>query len=243
MIMIKDYSPSQVTQVVSGDAVQSMVHDLRTPMTVIKGNLQLLLSGIMGHLSEEQLMLIQRSVGPLEELILMTENLLQASSLEKSGFSLKLEPTELDKLLSDTIDFYSTAFKQREMEIYRHGNTFGTTLRVDAHWMKRVLSNLIWNAYKFTPDHGKVILYVRHSGDNLELVVEDNGRGIPAEKLAEIFDKYAQASPNRDCKLGSGLGLWISKRILEMHGGSIRAESEPGIGSRFILTIPSSCIL
>ena len=179
IMMIKDYAPSQVTPIVSGDAVQSMVHDLRTPMTVIKGNLQLLLSGIMGRLSDEQLTLIQRSIGPLEELILMTENLLQASSMEKSGFSLKLEPTELDKLLSDTIDFYSTAFKQREMQIYRHGNTFGTKLCVDAHWMRRVLSNLIWNAYKFTPDHGKVMVYVRHSGDDLELVVEDNGRGIP----------------------------------------------------------------
>jgi len=212
-------------------------------MTVIKGNLQLLLSGVMGRMSEEQVMLIQRSVGPLEELILMTENLLQATSLEKTGFNLKLEETELDKLLSDAIDFYSTPFKQREMQIYRHGNTFGTRLRVDVFWMKRVLSNLIWNAYKFTPDHGKVLIYVRHNGDDLDLVVEDNGRGIPAEKLNLIFEKFKQSSPACDGKLGTGLGLWICKRILELHGGSIRVESEEGKGTRFILTIPSSCIL
>ena len=227
----------------SGDAVQSMVHDLRTPMTVIKGNLQLLLSGMMGKMSTDQLMLIQRSVGPLEDLILMTENLLQATSIEQAEFNLKLEDTELDKLLSETIDFYSTPFQQREMQIYRQGNTFGTRLHVDAFWMKRVLNNLIWNAYKFTPDHGKVILYVCHNGDALDLVIEDTGRGIPAEKLHSIFEKFKQASPISDGKIGTGLGLWICKRIIELHGGSIRVESEEGKGSRFILTLPSSCIL
>ena len=241
--MIRTSSSLPVKQIMSGDAVQSMVHDLRTPMTVIKGNLKLLLSGMMGQMSDEQLMLIQRSVGPLEDLILMTENLLQSTSLEKTEFSLKLEETELDKLLSDTIDFYAVAFKQREIEIYRHGNSFGTRLCVDAFWMKRVLNNLIWNAYKFTPDRGKVIIYVRHNSDQLDLVIEDNGRGIPAEKLNVIFEKFKQASPTSDGKIGTGLGLWICRRILELHGGSIRAESEPGIGSRFILTIPASCIL
>ena len=227
----------------SGDSMQSMVHDLRTPMTVIKGNLQLLLSGLMRSMTSDQLMLIKRSVGPLEELILMTENLLQSNTLEKDDLTLKMEEADLDKLLSETIDFYATPFKQREMQIFRDGNTFGTRLHVDVFWMKRVLNNLIWNAYKFTPDHGKVFIYVRHSGEDLELVVEDNGRGIPASKLNSIFDKFTQASPVVDMKLGTGLGLWICKRVLELHGGSIRAESQEGKGSRFILHIPASCIL
>src|ERR1035438_3185034 len=112
----------------SGDTVQSMVHDLRTPMTVIKGNLQLLLSGVVGQMTADQLMLLHRTVGPLEDLILLTENLLQSTTLEKNDFTIHQEEIDLDKLLSDTIDFYETPFKQREMEIYRHGNTFGTKL-------------------------------------------------------------------------------------------------------------------
>jgi signal transduction histidine kinase len=239
-----EISPSlSAKQIMSGDAVQTMVHDLRTPMTVIKGNLQLLLSGTMGQMSEDQLLLIRRSVGPLDDLIRMTENLLQATTLEKTEFSLKLEETELDKLLSDTIDFYSTLFKQREMELYRDGNTYGTRLCVDTFWMKRVLNNLIWNAYKFTPDHGKVTISVHQSGEDLDLVVEDNGRGIPADKLDVIFQKFRQATPTSDGKLGIGLGLWICKRILELHGGAIHVEAEEGKGSRFTLTIPSSHIL
>jgi signal transduction histidine kinase len=225
------------------DAVQSMVHDLRTPITVIKGNLQLLLSGVMGEMSQEQLTLIQRSVAPLEDIILMAENLLQSACLEKSELPLKFEETDLDKMLSDAIDFYAIPFKQREMAIYRDGNSLGIKLRIDAFWIKRVLNNLIWNAYKFTPDQGTVKVYVEHAPEGLNIVVQDNGRGIPKEKLATIFEKFTQASPQKDCRLGSGLGLWICKRVLELHGGSIRVDSEEGKGSRFILSIPASCIL
>ena len=224
------------------DAMQSVVHDLRTPMTVIKGNLQLLLSGMMGPMTEEQLVLLQRSVAPLEDLILMTENLLQSAHLENSELTLKLEETDLDKLLTDTIDFYATPFRQREMEIFRDGNTFGQKLRVDSFWMKRVLSNVIWNAYKFTQDHGRVVIRVAKHLGGLDLLIEDNGRGIPADKLASVFNKFAQAS-SKDRKLGTGLGLWICKRILELHGGSISVHSEEGKGTRFTLHIPQSCIL
>ena len=108
--------------------------------------------------------------------------------------------------------------------------------------MKRVLNNLIWNAYKFTPDHGKVSIHVDHTDTGLDLIIEDSGRGIPQDKLNSIFEKFTQASL-KDRKLGTGLGLWICKRVLELHGGSIRVESEEGHGSRFILSIPSSCIL
>jgi len=240
-MIISNSSP--VKNMMNQDTVQSVVHDLRTPMTVIKGNLQLLLSGVVGQMTGEQLMLIQRSVGPLEDLILLTENLLQAATLDKSELTLKLEETDLDKLLSETIDFYATPFQQREMRIYRNGNTFGTKLHMDSFWMKRVLNNLIWNAYKFTPDHGEVIIEVAHKGDWIELAVQDTGRGIPSDKLQAIFEKFTQASPNRDRKVGTGLGLWICKRVLELHGGTIRVESEEGKGSRFILSIPPSCIL
>jgi signal transduction histidine kinase len=240
--MIIEHS-SPVKNMMNQDTVQSVVHDLRTPMTVIKGNLQLLLSGVMGQMTADQMMLIRRSVGPLEDLILMTENLLQSATLEKNELTLKLEETDLDELLSDTIEFYSVPFKQREMTIFRDGNTIGTKLMMDSFWMKRVLNNLIWNAYKFTPDHGQVIIQVLHNGNGMELSIQDNGRGIPTEKLQTIFNKFTQASPARDRKLGTGLGLWICKRVLELHGGSIRVESEEGKGSRFILSIPSSCIL
>lgn len=229
--------------VMNQEVLQTVVHDLRTPMTVIKGNLQLLLSGIMGNMTDEQLKLIQLSVGPLEDLILMTENLLQAATLEQDTLQLNREPVNLDRLLNETVEFYANPFKQRAMQLFREGNTYGTKVNMDAFWLRRVLGNLIWNAYKFTPDHGKVTLHVRHKGPGLEIAVQDTGCGIPADKLKIVFDKFAQAKPSRDHKAGSGLGLWICKKVIELHGGEIRAESTEGQGTSFILYLPPSCIL
>jgi signal transduction histidine kinase len=224
------------------EALQSAVHDLRSPMTVIKGNLQVLLSGFLGEMTPDQQMLIKRSVGPLEELILMTENLLQAGKLDRNEISLKPQPCDLDKLLAEIVEFYQLPFQQRDMRIFRDGNTLGLFLNIDAIWIKRVLHNLIWNAYKFTPDHGQVMLRVDHETPELKIFIEDTGRGIPADKMARIFEKFEQCELT-DRKIGTGLGLWICKKVLELHGGSIRAESQGGLGSRFILSFPPSCIL
>jgi two-component system, NtrC family, sensor kinase len=220
------------------EMVQSVIHDLRAPMTVIKGYLQLLLSGVMGEMSSEQTKVIERSVGPLEELILMTENLLQSTSLQRDDVELKPKDVDLDSLLAETIEFYRLAFKQRGMQLYRDGNTLGLTIKVDPYWFKRVLTNLIWNAYKFTPDGGKVTVVVNQKPTYLEIAIHDTGRGIPSDRIHSIFEKFSQASPKNDVKMGQGLGLWICKRIMELHGGTIRVESKNEIGSTFYLEIP-----
>jgi signal transduction histidine kinase len=234
---------SPIVEMMKQETVQSVVHDLRTPMTVIKGYLHLLMSGMVGQMSTEQMTCLQRSVGPLEDLILMTENLLQVVNLESGKLQMEFTPTDLDALLADTIDFYQLPFKQRRMRIYRDGNSFGTQVLADAFWIRRVLHNLIWNAFKFTPDAGTVSLHVGRTADGLlELAIQDTGRGIPEQKLGTIFEKFEQADA-KDRKAGTGLGLWICRRVMELHGGRIRAESTVGQGSRFILTFPKNHLL
>ena len=223
--------------------VQSMVHDMRTPMTVLKGNLLLLLSGVAGEMSSDQTMILRRSMGPLEDLIQMTENMLQAVTLEKDEIFLQLVKTDLDKLLAELVEFYQVPFKQRNMKLFREGNSFGSQLLIDTFWIKRVLHNLIWNAYKFTPDNGEVRVHVLHTTGGLRLIVEDTGRGIPPAQLETIFDKFSQAAPSTDRRMGSGLGLWICKRVMQLHGGDITAESVEGHGSRFILDFPADHVL
>lgn len=225
------------------ETLQTVVHDLRTPITVIKGNLELLLSGIMGELSAEQMKLLERSVGPLEDLILMTENLLQVPKLESGEMTLTLQDVDLDQILAEAIDFYQTPFRQRGMQLYRQGNSQGLRLHVDAFWLRRVLHNLIWNAYKFTPDNGQVFVHVQRQADGVDLVVEDTGCGIPSDKLLSIFEKFEQVQTLRDRRMGTGLGLWICKKVLELHGGTIHVESRQGQGSRFILFFPAERVL
>jgi signal transduction histidine kinase len=231
-----------LSNVLHQETLQSVVHDLRTPMTVIKGYLELLLSGAMGEMASEHRELIRRSVGPLDELILMTENLLQAATLEQNELSMDFRPSDLDQMLAETIEFYQLPFRQRRMEILRQGNTLGVQLLVDPVWLKRVLHNLIWNAFKFTPDGGRVSLHVRHRESSLEIAVQDTGRGIPSDKLHTIFGKFEQLE-SKDRKIGAGLGLWICSKVLQLHGGSLRVESQEGRGSRFILSLPASRLI
>jgi signal transduction histidine kinase len=225
------------------DMMQSVVHDLRTPMTVIKGYLQLLISGGMGEMALEQRMVLQRSVVPLEDLILLTENLLHSLSLEKGQVNLNLAPTDLDALLAETITFYQLPFQQRHMRIFRDGNTLGVKMLVDTFWFKRILNNLVWNAYKFTPDGGQVVFRVVRKDGGLELSIQDSGRGIPAERLDRLFEKFSQMAPEKDSKMGSGLGLWICQKVMELHGGRITAQSPEGQGSRFCLWLPADKLL
>jgi signal transduction histidine kinase len=224
------------------DMVQSVVHDLRTPMTVIKGYLQLLISGRLGEMPVEQKDLLQRSVGPLEDLILLTDNLIQSLSLQKDD--VKLEPVwvDLDQLLAETIRFYQLPFQQRHMAIYRDGNTLGRQIHIDPFWFKRVLNNLVWNAYKFTPDGGHVSFHVEAVDGGLQVNLRDTGRGIPSDKLNTVFKKFKQSVPKSDSKGGCGLGLWISRQVMERHDGHITVESVEGRGSCFSLWLPSERI-
>jgi two-component system sensor histidine kinase ChiS len=104
------------------------------------------------------------------------------------------------------------------------------------------LNNLVWNAFKFTPDAGQVIFEVCHKDGGLEIAVKDSGRGIPKERVAMIFEKFEQTDL-KDRKLGNGLGLWISRRVMELHGGQLTVTSTEGKGSRFALWLPSDRIL
>ena len=239
--------PNQATlpflNVMQNEMVQSVVHDLRTPMTIIKGYMQMLMSGVLGEMPEEQLELLHRSVGPLEDLILLTDNLLQSINLQKDNVTLNLADEDLDHMLSETIEFYQLPFQQRNMRIFRDGNTLGAKIKVDPFWFKRVLHNLVWNAYKFTPDNGQVSFEVCHKEGGLEISIRDTGRGIPSEQLGKIFEKYEQAAPEKDHKMGNGLGLWICQRVMKLHGGRLSVSSVEGQGSCFSLWIPPDKVL
>jgi signal transduction histidine kinase len=229
---------SPTMNVLRQDTMQSMVHDMRAPMTVLKGYLQILLSGMMGEMKEDQRKLIAQSVAPLEELILLTDNMLQAVPLEDHSISLTPTLVDLDLLISEVIGFYELPFNQRSMRLTRALDARGLKLSLDPFWTKRVLHNLIWNAYKFTADGGEVALSVMPHEHTVDIVIQDSGRGIPADKIHLLFDKFTQCSA-QDRKFGTGLGLWICQRVMELHGGSIHVESEIGCGSRFILTFPA----
>ena len=205
---------SPVMDVLRQDTMQSMVHDMRAPMTVLKGYLQILLSGMMGEMKEDQRKLIEQSVAPLEELILLTDNMLQAVPLEDHSISLAPMPVDLDLLLSEVIGFYELPFSQRNMRLVRAMDARGFNLTIDPFWTKRVLHNLIWNAYKFTADGGEVTSSALHRMQNLLIFLSRiRDAASPRKKWLCFLTSLRNARPRtessaRDLAFGFAAKSW-----------------------------------
>ena len=162
------------------DVVQSVVHDMRTPMTIIKGYLHLLLSGGMGEMRSDQMELIQRSVGPLEDLICSPITCCSPGSFCKIiSVELHLAPVTSIACSKRQSNFIACSFEQRHMRIYRNGNTLGQTILVDAFWFKRILHNLVGTLSSSLRIGGEVSFEVGDKNNGLEISVQDTGRGIP----------------------------------------------------------------
>jgi signal transduction histidine kinase len=114
------------------------------------------------------------------------------------------------------------------------------TVRGDATLLSRVITNLLSNAIKYTPPGGQVTVFAKPKADMLEIGITDTGRGIPAESLPHVFDRFYRVPSSEEDVEGTGLGLSIVKSIVEKHGGDIRVESEEGKGSTFAFTVPVS---
>jgi signal transduction histidine kinase len=221
--------------------VSNVSHELRTPLTAIESLADNLLDGVTGPLTNKQsayMIGIKESTERLERLI---NDLLDLSVIEAGKATLKTTSFSLMKLLREVTDTLKpmAAEKQITMEI---GSTNGHSVAwADRDKVTQVLTNLIGNAVKFTPTLGKVSMEVSSTKDAwLQVCITDTGPGIPPEESSKIFDEFYQMNqPGRDKSKGVGLGLAISKKLVEMHGGKIRVESVVGRGSSFTFTLPA----
>jgi len=214
-------------------------HELRTPITSIKGYVQMLLKKKLGEISEEQrksLEVILRNTNRLDRSI---KNILDASSL-KSG-SMKFIPSKINpRMLVEEITKTMQSFAyEKEMTINVDLEKNLPDLMVDGGRIKQVVMNLVDNAIKFSPDGSMINIKARKENEDVLFEVQDYGQGIPRNKLKEIFDGFYQVDSGEDRKFGgAGIGLAISKGIIQSHGGNIWVESAEGKGSTFCFTLP-----
>jgi len=213
-------------------------HDLRNPLGVILTSLDML-----GPLPEgeglqpvrETLARIRRSAERMNRLI---GDLLDAASADAGGLTIDARPTPIATLVTDTIDSHEPIAAAKSIRIVGEVAPGLPDVMVDPMRIHQVLANLLGNALKFTPHGGVVTVSLAESADRHEVrcVVKDTGAGISREELSHVFERFWQAP--RHAKLGSGLGLYIVRAIVEAHGGKVFAESEPGSGSAFAFTVP-----
>jgi signal transduction histidine kinase len=215
-------------------------HELKTPINVILGYVQLLQEGIFGELSAKQREVCKTVETQAQGLGRLVKQLLDVSRFEAGAG--KLEPRRIDvhTFTRDLAATFDVLARQRGIEFC---STTSAALRDGVFWdqdrMNEVLGNLLSNAFKFTPRGGRVELNVEAEGETVTLEVKDTGAGIPPEQLPHVFEKFYQADNQRAAaQVGSGLGLAIAKEIVEAHKGTIVADSTPGVGTTFTITLP-----
>lgn len=215
-------------------------HELKTPINVIIGYLELLQENIYGELNPKQREICQTIVKQANSLTRLIKRLLDISRFEASGG--KLDPRDIDlrRYLLTLEASFSVLASQRNIAFnVGHGDDLPEKVFWDEDRINEVLGNLLSNAFKFTPRDGAVDLEVTSSGERVTVVVRDSGAGIETEQIPRIFDKFFQANNQAQAATkGTGLGLAIAKEVVEAHGGTISAESVLGKGSAFTVKLP-----
>ncbi len=221
--------------------VADIAHELRTPLTVVQGNLEALLDGVY-DLNLENVATIHRHSTLLSRLVADLRDLALADAgqlrLEWGSVNLPALITQVNEGLETQASEKGVSLKIKLAETVSGVNTQGT-LRGDEQRIIQVLFNLISNAIRHTSPGGTITTNSEDKGDRIVIHVRDTGSGIPSQDLPHIFERFYRADRSRARSTGrSGLGLTISKRIVEMHGGQIWAQSWPGAGSTFAFSLP-----
>jgi signal transduction histidine kinase len=217
------------------DLVANVSHELKTPIAAIRAHLENLLDGVeRADPKTLQIMLVQS-----ERLGRLVEQLLDLSKLESGEVRLHREQMPLAPLVSRVVSEIDVARAASGLRIRRRIPDDLPPVDADPERVHQVLFNLVDNAVRFTPNGGEITIAAAQSNGSVEVSVADNGLGIPREHLPRLFERFYRADPARSREDGgTGIGLAIARSVVEAHGGHIRAESEPGIGSVFTFDLP-----
>lgn len=237
----RDITELQALERNKEEFIQVASHELRTPLTAIRGFMSLLQMDRYGRMSPKQKTLVENALFACSRLSKLVDNLLMVAKIEESRVDLNLEIVSIEELISITIQ-----------ELAGEADRCAVTLRVlapsrklpdilaDKEKLLHVLSNLLGNAIKYTPEGGHVFIEPKMRGEALEISVSDTGVGIASEDLARLFQKFERISNKRSVKVGgSGLGLVIVKSLIELHGGKVQVTSRVGQGSTFTVSLPA----
>ncbi|HKP74661.1 MAG TPA: HAMP domain-containing sensor histidine kinase [Longimicrobiaceae bacterium] len=215
-------------------------HEIKTPLSVIRGYVSLLSDGIYGEISDQQKKTLESVSDQVDRLTRLVHRLLDISRFEAGGGRLELRRINVRDFLDElTGGFHVLAFQNGIDFAVNVAGDAPVNIEGDADRLNEVLGNILSNAFKFTERGGRISLDARRNGAGLEVEVRDSGVGIPPDKLPKIFEKFYQVDNSAQPRsAGSGLGLAIAREIVEAHGGTITAESEVGKGTTFCVTLP-----
>lgn len=240
VLILHDLSKEQELERMKMDFVSMASHELRTPLTSIVGYLSVFVSENKGKIAQKELELIERSLAASQQLFNLVQNLLNVNKIERDQMSVAIETVDYLPILSKVAEDLKNQAGLKNIVLSLNipsqplPKILGDRIRIE-----EVITNLLNNAISYTNPGGKVEIIVSCSPNEITTVVSDNGVGIPKEAIPHLFNKFFRVS-NQSQKMskGTGLGLYITKSIVERLNGKIRVESEFGKGSKFIFTLP-----
>ena len=250
VVAFQDVSERRRLEKMKDEFISTVSHELRTPLTSLRASLGLISSGSLDKRPEKQRQMIEMAIGNSDRLIRLVNDILDFDSVERGRLPLHRQPIEAVDLLRRAADVAHSAATQAQITFRIEAPL--AAVFADEDRILQVLNELVTNAIKFSPRDTAIRLAAEPapladpSGNSIApgevcFVVEDHGRGIPPEKLEHIFERFQQGDSSDSRALGgTGLGLALSRSIVEQHGGRIWAESTLGEGSRFLFTLPAA---
>lgn len=220
------------------DFLNTATHELRTPVTIVNGYCNLLKEMGTDNLTPQQVEFLDEAIKSSDRLADLINNMLDLSKLEVGKMTMDIGRRNLCDVVETVRGEMAPLVEQSRLEMEVLVGPACQAL-FDEEKIRRVLTNLIGNAVKFTPAGGKIRMLLEDNGEHVRVCIEDTGKGIPPERLPDLFNEFTQVG-QEDTARGSGLGLSICKKIIESHRGRIWAESKPGEGSCFSFTLPKS---
>jgi two-component system sensor histidine kinase VicK len=216
--------------------VANVSHEFKSPLTIIKGSLENMRDGMMGSIPEKATKAIDKMAQTADRMNRLVMDLLDLSKIKAGKLALKLVPTDMTGIVSEVLDGFEEIIKERRLKVTHEATKNLPPVLGDRDRLMQVVTNLVSNAIKFTPNGGSVDVKLQLRASHVQLTVKDTGPGIAAENLERIFDKYERITAER--YEGTGLGLPIASEMVRMHNGMIWVESELGKGATFSVTLP-----
>lgn len=236
VLVLHDVSDLKRADQVRRDFVANVSHELRTPLTVIRGYVEAMQDDPGGGSTPQFLDTIARQSVRMERLV---TDLLRLARLDAHQEPLELNPCDLRALCDAVTADLELAFEAKRQHVTIAIGPDASTVRADQAKLHDVLRNLVENATNYTPDGGGIRISTAAVDGHIHIDVSDSGPGIPAEDLSRVFERFYRVDKSRSRPGGTGLGLAIVRHLVELHGGTVRAENRPEGGARFVVSLPA----
>jgi len=240
MVILHDITRGKAIEKMKTEFVSIAAHQLRTPLSAIKWTLKMILDGDLGSLTKEQREFLEKTYQSNERIINLINDLLNVTRIEEGRYIYKPQTTEILPIIESLLKSYEGMIQKKNLTLELKKPPKLPKVKVDIEKISLAIQNLLENAIIYNVPNGKIEITLEDKGEEIQISVKDTGIGIPKDQQQRMFTKFFRGSNAMKIDTeGSGLGLFITKNIIDAHGGKIWFESEEGKGTTFYFTLPT----